>query len=400
MQPDARVAASSPGAPSPGVAFTATLVLAMGAGPLVVYAISALSPLLREDLALDAAQLGVLATLAFLTAVPLSFVAARFANSVGERVALVSLFAFAAVALTVVATARGFGWLAAASVLSAVPQAVSNPLTNRLVAEHVVAGQRGALIGIKQSGVQVAQVSAGLLLPTSSLLFGWRGSVALLAAGMAVISAVGMRTLPRRERAVLIGPVVTPSLPVSRPVWLLAGYTALMGACLQATHVPLAAHTRLEFNPRSAGLLVALIGAAGLVARIWWGRYADRIDRPVPILTTLAVLSAAGSLLLLTGLSTALPQLVWIAALVHGSAALPATVVVVVTMLRWTSVEQVGRASAVLAVGLFTGFAAGPVSFGVLYEISGSYETAWTVVAGGFFLAALLVQGLRTEARR
>lgn len=369
------------------------LTLAMGSGPLTIYALSALSPVLIPELQLTRTQFGLLATLAFVVAAPLSLAAGPAAELLGGYYGLLSLFVVSAMSLGVVASARSYTWLMCAVVLCAWCQALSNPLTNHLVSLHVPPREQGALIGIKQSGVQISQFLSGLVLPWLGLLVGWRETMLLMITPILCGVLMTHRSLasgPRRQ-AVRRAVRRRPKLPTQ--VWVLTGYIALMAAGMQATnvYVPLFAHQELRFGPTAAGAIVAVVGGAGLVARVMWGAIADRVGRPLGVLAGLAVLSVLASILLLIALHASLPWLAWGAATIHGIAALPANVVVMLTLIRLTKSEAVGRASGVLAVGMFLGFATGPASFGYIVDQSGDYTAAWLAVAACYSLAAGLM---------
>ncbi|HEY8458710.1 MAG TPA: MFS transporter [Actinopolymorphaceae bacterium] len=382
----------------------AVLTLAMGSGPLTIYALSALSPLLIPELHLTRTQFGLLATLAFVVAAPLSLAAGPAAELLGGYYGLLSLFVVSALSIAVLASARSYTWLMCAVVLCAWCQALSNPLTNHLISVHVPPREQGALIGIKQSGVQISQFLSGLVLPWLGLLVGWRGTILVMITPMLCGVLMTHRSLapgPRR-RAVRRGARRRPKLPTQ--VWVLTGYITLMAAGMQATnvYVPLFAHQELRFGPAAAGAIVAAVGGAGLVARIMWGAIADRVGRPLDVLAGLAGLSVLASALLLIAQHASLPWLAWGGATLHGVAALPASVVVTLTLIRLTKSQGVGRASGVLAVGMFIGFATGPASFGYIVDQSGDYTPAWLAVAGCYGLAAGLMflrpVGLRRRA--
>ncbi|CAL9636335.1 hypothetical protein SUDANB21_06235 [Streptomyces sp. enrichment culture] len=377
--------------------FGLTLTLSMGAGPLALYTLTATAPLVTADLGIGGAQLGVLPATAFVLAALVSPFAGRYTDRLSGKVVLAVLFTGAGLALLGVAAAPSYGWLLVAVALSGATQALSNPVTNQLIAAHVSQGQRGGLMGVKQSGVQMSQFGAGLLLPSVALWWGWRGA-ALAAAVVAVAGLVMVRGAV---------PAVPPSpsrgtghrlaeLPAG--VWWLTGYALASGAAIQATNVylPLYAFERLEMPVRAAGLTVAVAGGVGLVARIAWGRSADRVRNPYPLLAVLASVSAlaVGGLMVADTLDA--PALVWAGAAVFGASGIAANVVIMLALVRTTPLNVVGSASGVLAVGLYLGFALGPVCFGLVADAAGSYGPAWS----GVLAANVVAAGVAFAGRR
>ncbi|WP_158786354.1 MFS transporter [Streptomyces sp. SCSIO 75703] len=380
--------------------FAPMLVLSMGVGPLALYGLTATAPLVTADLGLSRAALGSLPTAAFLTAALLSPLVGRCADLFSPRAVLGVLFGVAGLALLGTATASSYGWLLVAVALCGAAQAVSNPVTNQLIAAGVPQGRRGHLMGLKQSGVQMSQFTAGLLLPSVALVWGWRGAVAVaaLAAGAGLILVPGAVPAgrPTPPAGAERGPGGLPSL-----VWWLTGYAFVTGAALQATNVylPLYGFERLEMSVRTAGLTAAVAGGIGLVARITWGRMADRARDTRGPLLILAAVAALASCLLIAAERLHTPALIWAGTALFGASGIAANVVLMLTLMRATPVHTVGIASGVLAVGLYLGFAAGPMAFGLIVDHTGSYSSAWLTVTGANAVAAVLALFPRREHR-
>lgn len=377
---------------APPRGFATLLVLTMGAGPLALYAITALSPLLVHDLGLSRASLGALAGAAFLVAAVCAVLGGSLADRVPERLVTAFVLVGGGVALGLVTVASGLGWLLAAVVVSGAAQSLSNPVTNRLVSAHVPPERLGLLVGVKQSGVQLGQLAAGAALPGLAALAGWRTATACAA----VVATSGLLLV----RRAVPGRVVSATgasrggrARIPADVWWLLGYTVLTASALQATNVylPLFAHDSLGIGVAVAGATAAVAGGAGVVARIGWSRVAGGSDGQRPLLIGLASAAAGGALLLVAAERLGLAWLVWPAALVHGATALGSNAVVMLAVVRRARGGAVGGASAVLAFGLYAGFATGPAVFGQAVDGSVHFAPAWAVVAAVYLAAALVV---------
>ncbi len=98
----------------------------------------------------------------------------------GSRYALIALFFTIASAFTLMASAENFYGLVAAAAVCGIAQALANPVTNLLIAQQVPPEKRAQVVGLKQSGVQVAALFAGLVLPGIAIQYGWRVALGMI----------------------------------------------------------------------------------------------------------------------------------------------------------------------------------------------------------------------------
>ncbi|MFH5823197.1 MFS transporter [Georgenia sp. AZ-5] len=368
------------------------MAISMGIGPLLVYGLTAMSPLVISELSLSRTQFGSFATTAFLAAALSSGLVGGLVDRISERVTMYLLYGGSAVALWIAATAQNYAWMLVAVVVSGTVQALSNPVTNRLVAEYTGPAERGTLMGVKQSGVQMAQALAGLALPLLAVVAGWRGSLSAASVLALAGLALSARYIPRRratdaprtERGG--GRATMPAV-----VWWLAAYALLSGCALQATnfYLPLYGYEALGLSMATAGLLAAVVGGVGLLARIGWGRAVGRLRSPRAALAVLA--GGAGLGVVAITLADAVGSgLVWAGAALFGATGLAANVVLMVTVLRTVPPALVGRASGAMAIGLYLGFAVGPVSFGGIVDATGDYRIGWLAAVALYVLTGLL----------
>jgi MFS family permease len=361
----------------------------MAAGPLLHYSLSALGPVLIEELAISRTELGSFATVTFLAAASTAWLGGRFVDRQPDRRVILILYGLAASSLGLAAALRDFRGLLMAAALSGLAQALSNPVTNAMIATRP-SQHRGILVGFKQSGVQLAQLVAGLLLPTVAAAVGWPG--ALVAAATLLLLALPA-TLRVAGRTRWASGLSEPSAlgGVDRGfASALAVYSFLTGAAMQATnaYLPLYAYEALELDPTTAGLTAAVVGGVGLVSRPVWGRVAEGTTRLPRLLCFMALLSAGGSALILSASRSPSAWALWLGSAVHGAIAVAATVVVTVALLRTTVAEQVGRSTGLVGLGIFLGFSVGPIGFGWLSDRVSSYVGGWTFTICAHGLAA------------
>lgn len=381
----------------PGLA--AAMAVAMGAGPLIVYAISTLSPLLVPALDLNRTQYGALATVTYAAAALASLRAGRIVDSTGARQVMFWLVIGAVGAMLAGAVAPNYAILLVAVMASGVVQALSNPVTNRLAAQWLPVGSRGVVMGVKQSGVQMAQAATGLFLPTLAVLMGWRGAMALAAGACLLLGVVLVaRYVPREERRATRRSAITgAALPAT--VWWLTAFVFLAGAALQGAnfYLPLFGYEELGLPVGTAGLLAAVIGVVGIAARIGWGRLAERVGGRLAM-AAVALGGAVAVLLILLSL-TVHPALVWAGAFLLGATGVAANVVVMMSVIHAVPSHAIGRASGLVSFGMYLGFTCGPVTVGAMVDAAGHYETAFVVLVGIYAVALLAAVGYGRSIR-
>ncbi|MFP8963030.1 MFS transporter [Streptomyces nanhaiensis] len=380
----------------------------MGLAMLVLFALGALGPSLLGELGISRSRLGALTALAFGTASVLSLCAGHFTDLMGGRQALVALLATVAAAFALLALGGDPVRLLLALLLAGAAQAFANPATNRLIAVHLPPGRRAAAVGVKQSGVQVGAFAAGLLLPALAAALSWRAALALVVPVALSAAFLALRLpadRPPAERRAGEGRTgegraggFLPGAPNAAARRLVA-YSFGVGAglaCLN-TYLPLYAHQELGMGERASGALIAVLGVAGIAARVLWARLSGRFaDVSVPLS---ALAGAAACFVVLMPAAGALTPLVWIGAVGLGGSAVAANAVSMVAVVRGPRFGPTGHASALVSAGFFGGFAAGPLAFGALVDGTGGYGAGWTMVGAAFLASVLCAVRMRGAAR-
>lgn len=376
------------------------LMLAMFSGNLPQYALGVLAPVLKVELAVGEAQLGMLASMLYISAAVVARLAGRRIDRVSGQATLGLLFGTAVGALALMGSSSTWRGLAAAVLLAGVAIGANNLATNRLIALHIPDGRRGVVIGVKQIGVKLAHIAAGAAIPALALTFGWRQGLLLIAGSVAVVAALSLRVVPRYE------PVASDSHPPRSPqtdlrsrVRWLRYYAVFMGVGMSAitTYLPLHAVQNVGLTFVQGGLVVTLLGTTAVLARLVWATVAERRGQPA---TVLAVLGLGGALsLAAVSMAPAVgPWLLWLGAATAGATAGSWNVVAHLTVVSEIEPEQAAAATGLVQATFLLGLAVGAPLFGVLVESTGSFQTAW-LVAGGLSGAALAT-AWRERARR
>ncbi|SDH68344.1 Predicted arabinose efflux permease, MFS family [Pseudomonas flavescens] len=359
------------------------LTAAMALPMLIFYAVGTLGPLMVADLDVPPHWLGWLIMSAFGLAALLSLWAGPLVNRLGTRRATAWLFWATVAAYGLLASLPGFAGVVLALAVCGIAQALANPVTNLLIAERVAPSDKASVVGLKQSGVQVSALFAGLLLPGLASGLGWRGALATLLVPALLLALLGPRVAPRTHQ---VKPV---SLAVSRPngrLALLMGVQLCVGIVLSSfvTFLGLFA-ARQGMTPGLIGGLIAGFGVMGIVARICLTPLGARMADESWLLLGLLLLS--GLALWLTSMATTDSRwLLWAGALGMGLTAVATNAIAMSMVLRDPGFGHPAPAAGLLSVGFFAGFALGPVLFGHLLRGTWGFAEAWLALIGVLLL--------------
>ena len=370
------------------------LTISMAAASVFQYVLGALAPLFSEDLDLSRAALGGITMAYYLVAAVASALLGRRIGMVGSRVGLFLLFGLGASACVFVASI-GQAWaITIAAAVAGIAAGLSNPVTNMVIAAH--SGSRGALVGMKQAGVQLAAVVVGLGMPVLSAAFGWRGALAWLAAVMFTGGLLVAARMPSTRAAV---PIARARGELPRAVRWLGGYAFFMGAGMSTLNTYLVLYSRdhVGVDMTTAGLLLGTFGAAGAVARFVSSVLAERGRRLEVWMTVGAFVAVAG--VALFALTTEL-GLVWTGVALVGLSGAAWNGVVMLAVLRISGPGQAGHATGAVLTGFFLGLGVAPPAFGALVDATHSYAVGWSLTGSCFAAAGALMLVVSWRTRR
>jgi MFS family permease len=172
------------------------------------------------------------------------------------------------------------------------------------------------VFSIKQTGVPVGGIVAGLLIPPQQIAFGWVWALLSVSIGCVVMATIAQ--LVRSELDTDRGHRIKQSLIVSllRPVRLVMSHRQLrvLAACSFAfagvqlsltTYLSSYLHLSLGWSLLAAGVALSVTQAAGMVGRIVWGAIADAgfgAHRTLVLLNTLMIASCIGTAMFGSGM--------------------------------------------------------------------------------------------------
>jgi MFS transporter, ACS family, hexuronate transporter len=376
-----------------------------------------LAPLLQSELGLSKVEIGLFSSAAFAGSWGVLLIAGYLTERFGVR-ALMSLGQIVAGGVMLaMAVAGSFIQALAVMFVVGLTRAVVLPGASKAIMDWFPARERATAMGVKQTGYPAAGILMAATLPALALAVGWRYAIALV--GVAVILG-GVVTLmlyrdPRGEGItvkVSTGLRQGLSQVMHLPkLWIIA----IVATLLVTAQLALVAYLALYFSdvvllphvPEegarivAAGGFLALLQVGGVVGRVFWGVVSDRAF-PGRRMAVLAGIGVAGGLMALAMgyLSPGLP--LWmLTVLVFAYGA---------TAVGWNGlyhalvVETGGRAQSAMAVGFAMtlsqiGTVAGPPLFGLIVDLSGSYQAGWLCL-GLLSLSGAVVAGLYSRGEK
>jgi MFS family permease len=264
------------------------------------------------------------------------------------------------------------------------------PASSHLLIKTTPPQRLSFVFSVKQTGVPLGGILAGLCAPKLNEWVGWQG--VLLAVVVACAACIGAAELFRREldsdrrphHSIWAGSLRKPLALVfsRRPLALLAGSSLTFSAVQLSftAYLVIYLHDSLGYSLVAAGVMLSVAQAAGVLGRITWGWFSDRFLGAVAMLTVLAMFMGVGGwalALLPQGVSSLVLGVILI---VFGSAAVGWNGVFLAEVARQAPVDQVGLATGGSLTCTFLGVVLGPPLFGAIVSMSASYRLAFAVI--------------------
>jgi MFS family permease len=360
------------------------------AASAAVIAPAVAAPRLVERLQLGPAAVGVFVALVYLAAMFASPLGAQLVRRWGpiraSQVAqLVSAVGLALLALPSV-PAAGLGALLIGLGYGPITPASSQMLSRTTEPRHYA-----LVFSIKQTGVPLGGVIAGLVVPPLIAAFGVAGAplgIALLCV-LGALSAWPLSAELDRERDAAgawpgLKQLMAPVAFVARhPVLRSVAATSLVFSIVQVSltsYMVSYLTGDLLWTLVAAGAALSASQVAGVVGRIAWGVVADRWLGPRRMLLALAlVMAACGLLMPLPGTATAAAPVIALLCL-FGATAVGWNGVYLATVARLVPHEQAATATAGTLFFTFFGVVIGPPLFGAAGTVFGALGPAFALL--------------------
>ncbi len=377
-------------------------------GTMAVLMVPALAPAIARDLGVPTASVGYQISLVYFAAMTASLVAGTLVAWYGPCRTGQSAMLFHAGGC-LLASIPTIPTMALGAFVTGLGYGLINPAASELLMRHAPANRRNLIFSLKQTGVPLGGMAAGLFGPQIALTLGWHAAlicVAGLCVLVAALSQLGRAELDRhRSRAgssrLLSFTAIKLVLSHTRLRWL-----ALSSFCFSAVQLCVITFLvallveDLGFSLVQAGAILAAVQVSGAVGRVLWGQVADMAHDGLGVLVFLALLMVGAALaIMLAAPGWPLPVIVALL-LVLGLSGVGWNGVYLSEVARNSPPRAVGTTTGAAMFFTFTGVVFGPVIFSQIHDRVGSYMGSYGLLVGLSAVGGAMILAARLRGAR
>ena len=266
----------------------------------------------------------------------------------------------------------------------------STPASSQILARYAEPAQAPFIFSIKQTGVPVGGVIAGMLLPVFVTAFGWRGAL-VCAAIMALALAAALQPLraefdadrqPSRSlKFTDLRATLTAVLSNGKARLLAFGLFAFAGIQLAFASFFISFLTLgLEWTLKESGVAYSIAMTSGILGRLIWGWVGTHYVRPILLLALLGI--AMGVACMAIGLVAPnwKKAAVWVVAFAYGLTGIGYQGILLAEIARVSPPGMAGVITGGVAFFAYAGMIVMPASFGLILEVFDSYHLAFIIL--------------------
>ncbi len=365
--------------------------------------VSVYAPQASRDIGIAPGYIGVYASLTYIAAMLGSLVSGGFILRYGAIRFSQAAMLLCALGLFVCVGAQWW-WFVLSAFIFGLGYGPTTPASSYILSRHTPPRLWSLVFSIKQTGVPLGGVLAGLAVPGLLLSFSWQG-VSVIVAGITLAGACVLQIWRRRfdldlnaSQPLISGNVIGPlRLIFSRPgIRMLALASFFFSASQQSYIYFLVTYLELGlgWSTRNAGFALSAVGLAAVVGRMLWGALADATGRSRAILGVIA-LAMSGAAAATAAFSAASPAWgIYLVCAIFGATGAAWNGVYLAEITRSVAPGEVGHATGGGLFVTFAGVVVAPPLFGLVSETAGGFVTGYAIMAaltftvGGVLLAS------------
>lgn len=370
--------------------------------------VSVYAPQAARDLGVSPGNIGIYASITYVGAMLGSLVAGGFILRYGAIRFTQGVMLLSALGLMICVGAHWSWFLLSAAILG-LGYGPTTPASSYILSRHTSPRYLSLVFSIKQTGVPLGAVLAGLVVPFLLVHYDWQ-SVTLIIGVVVTVGALCLQAWRRRfdfdlnpRQALVRGNVLAPlHLIFSRPALrLLAIGTFFFSASQQCFIYFLVTYLEvgIGWTTQQAGFALSVLGTAAVVGRMCWGAVVDATGHTRRVLGILA-LGMTVATLLTAGFDQTWPR--W--AILSVCAAFGATGaawngVYLAEITRQVAPEEVGHATGGGLFVTFSGVVVTPPLFGLAINLTGGFVTGYLCLASAGAIVSTIFLFGSTDVR-
>ena len=369
---------------------------------------AAIAPELARALGVPVSFIGFQVSLVYFGAMIMSMLSGQWVRRSGALRTSQWALGFSGAGLAL-AAAPSLAGLAVGSVLVGFGYGLTNPAASHLLMRVTMPENRNFVFSLKQTGVPLGAIAAGLAAPGLALTFGWQW--AFLAGAGATLGFIALiqpfRGVWDQDRDPAVTLRQNPLADLGM-VWrhMALRRMSMAAFCYSAVQISLSTFVvtmlvvDIHFSLVQAGVVLSVLMVAGASGRIFWGGLADRLRDANRVLQGVALIAAAAGLMTMVLDSASSGSVIYGVLIVFGLSAIGWNGVFLAETARLAPQGRIGSATGAALVPTFAGVLFGPVSFTGLYALTGQYTAAFGIFAGVSLIGfALVLAARRGQAR-
>ena len=383
------------------------LTMAHVVGTLHITTLVVMAPLVKEDLTLTFAQVGLLVTAYSTGQITGSLPAGTLTDRVGVGWALVVAHLFLIAGALLLTQATGAPSAMAAMLVTGWGYSIVNPATAKGVFDAFPPERRATAMGIKQTGVPLGGVLAAGLgsFATPEIWPTVTGVVAgvSVAGGLLCLAIVERpKPRPKAESAGKRGGLGEVIRDFNFSRFVAANFCYNMGQASFFAYLTLFMREVAQASQEVAGIAYGVAQVSSVAARLGWGAVSDFLFKGRRKMLTVGIGFFAA--VFLAAMTLVEPR--WGVTMGIGlSVALGLTIASYAPLMQTMAVESVeprlvGAGTGYNMVGTSLASIVGPPAFGWIVDVTGEFDSGWTMIALLVALGvAIMAFGFRERGR-
>jgi len=369
---------------------------------------AAIAPELARAFGVPASLIGFQVSLIYFGAMATSLVGGVLVKRLGAVRTSQCALVFAGIGAALM-TVPWFAVLAVGSVFIGFGYGLTNPSAAHLLMRVSNPANRNFIFSLKQTGVPLGGIAAGMTAPSLAVAFGWQWAFwagAAVTLGFIVVGQFFRKSWDRdRDPKVSLRQNPLADLGL---IWRHATLRrmSLAAFCFSAVQVSLTTFAvtmlvkDISFGLVEAGVVLSAVMVAGVTGRILWGAAADKLRDGSGVLMAVGSIAVLSGLLTVTLGADSSQIFIYGVLMLFGFTAIGWNGIFMAEITRLAPEGQAGSATGGALVPTYAGVLLGPVSFAGVFLLLGQYTQTFGVFAFVSLAGVVLVFTARSLTAR